>query len=288
MILAGLLGVSCDSLDVVGMFVSSGPSTEDRVEEWLAYNEANGMTVIDGVPDTYSFYACSDLHVSDSTTRLAAFLDAEYRDNDAIFSIIMGDLANKKGEEPYRNIWNTIHGPRPYNHVPAPMEDTCFAIIGNHDIYFDCYEYYKKYFHTSTYSVVVRTVSGDEDLFIFMDSGNATLGSRQIEWLRRLLAHRSEYRHCIVCTHTSFFRTCYNYSTTPAANLPEDEYYEMIDLLSENEVDLFMMGHFHYRESQSIGGVEYVMTDNLNEEAETPTYLVVTCGKEVSYRFREL
>ena len=51
MILAGLLGVSCDSLDVVGMFVSSGPSTEDRVEEWLAYNEANGMTVIDGIND---------------------------------------------------------------------------------------------------------------------------------------------------------------------------------------------------------------------------------------------
>ena len=58
--------------------------------------------------------------------------------------------------------------------------------------------------------------------------------------------------------------------------------------MDENDVSLFLMGHFHHKEEHLIGGVPYVMTDNLNEEKDTPSYLVVTLGNEVNYKYCEL
>ena len=275
--LALLLG-ACDRLDVKGMLFSSGSHTEDRVAEWLTWNEQHGENVIAGVPDTYKVYVCSDIHLEGDATRVAAVLERENADSDALFSIVLGDIANESGERPFRLM----------DSVARIGNDTCFVILGNHDIYFDCEQYYKKYFHTSTYTVTVQTVGGAKDLFIFLDSGNATHGKRQLAWLKEVLQHRSDYRHVVIGTHTCLFRTSYNYNTTPAANLPEDEYYELLNLMDDSDVSLFLMGHFHHREEHLIGDVPYVMLDNLNEEKDTPSYLVVTLGDEVEYKYREL
>lgn len=287
-VLAAVAWTGCDRLDVKGMFFSSGTHTEDRVAEWLAWNEAHPATVLTGVPDEYCVYVTSDIHITDEAPRVEAFLSAEYADPRAVFSIVGGDIANVRGEAPFRVMDSLLHLPHPHYHSPRPAEDTCFVIIGNHDIYFDCQEYYKKYFHTSTYTVTVQTVGGAQDLFVFLDSGNATHGRRQLAWLKEVLGRRGEYRNVVVCTHTCLFRTSYNYSTTPAANLPEDECYELLDLMQASRVNLFLMGHFHHKEQHTVGDVEYVMTDNLNEEKEVPNYLVVTCGERVSYEYKEL
>ncbi len=287
-VLAAVAWSGCDRLDVKGMFFSSGTHTEDRVAEWLAWNEEHPATVLTGVPDEYCVYVTSDIHITDEAPRVEAFLSAEYADPRAVFSIVGGDIANVRGEAPFHVMDSLLHLPHPHYHSPRPAEDTCFVIIGNHDIYFDCQEYYKKYFHTSTYTVTVQTVGGAQDLFVFLDSGNATHGRRQLAWLKEVLGRRGEYRNVVVCTHTCLFRTSYNYSTTPAANLPEDECYELLDLMQESRVNLFLMGHFHHKEQHTVGDVEYVMTDNLNEEKEVPNYLVVTCGEKVSYEYKEL
>lgn len=277
---------ACDSLDMKGMFFCSGPSVEDRVEESLAWNKAHGEPVLHGVSDNYRFYVCSDTHVDDSVARVVRFLAREQADPDSRFSIIMGDLANKAGEEPYSMIGQAIDSRTAQGGVdPNP----CYIILGNHDLYFDCYGYYSQYFHTSTYTLVVETVGGKKDLYIFLDSGNATHGARQMVWLREVLSHRDEYRHCIVCTHTSLFRNSYDYSTTPAANFPLDEYYTLLDLMSKSRVDLFLMGHFHHKEWHTLSGVEYVMADNLNESVEVPSYVVVDCSDEsVKWQYKDL
>lgn len=283
-----MLCTSCDRLDVAGMFFSSGSHTEDRVQGWLDWNAQHEPVVISGVPDEYKVYVCADLHLNDSTDRIEKFVMDEYNDPAAIFSIVLGDIANESSERPYILLDSVLHLPRPYNHVPGPAEDTCFTIVGNHDIYFACEPLYKQHYHTSTYTVTVQTLSGAKDLFIFLDSGNATHGRKQLEWLKEVLSHRSDYRHVVVNTHTCLFRNSYNYSTTPAANLPEDEYYELVSLMDESHVDLFLMGHFHHKEQHQIGSVQYVMTDNLNTEEDAPSYVIVTCGDEVSYRYKNL
>ena len=271
---------SCNRLDVKGMFFSSGSHTEDRVAAWLEWNDAHDAVVIDNAPDQYRVYVCSDIHLSDSTSRVERFLAAEYADPIGLFSFINGDLSNEGGEQPFRMLDSLLRLPT--------ATDTCFVTIGNHDIYFDCEQYFSQYFHTSTYTVTVNTVGGAKDLFVFLDSGNATHGRRQLEWLKQLLQQRDQYRHVVVGTHTCLFRNSYNYSTTPAANLPEEETYELLSLMEQNQVSLFLMGHFHHKEQHLIGGVPYVMTDNLNEEKDTPSYLVVTLGNGVDYKYQEI
>jgi len=279
--LAGLLlFASCDRLDVKGMFFSSGTHTEDRVAQWLEWNDQHPATVITDAPDDYNVYVCSDIHLEGDVDRVQTFLRHEYADRDGLFSIINGDIANERGDRPFRQLDSLLRLPE--------ATDTCFVTIGNHDIYFDCQQHFADYFHTSTYTVTVQTRSGHRDLFIFLDSGNATHGRRQLQWLRDLLAHRDDYRHVIVSTHTCLFRTSYNYSTTPAANLPEEEYYELLDLMADSQVSLFLMGHFHHKEHHILGGVPYYMTDNLNEDTDIPSYLIVSCGNQVSCRYADL
>lgn len=285
------LTAGCNRLDMVGMFINRS-DTEERVNDWLDYNEQFGEPVFENVPDNYRVYSCSDSHYSDrddvtpqgENDRVFNFVTAERNDSCAVFSIIAGDLANESGETPYIMIENSIR----YNAERQIKNDPCFPIVGNHDVYYDCAKFYKQHFHTSTYSVTVKTVGGHQDLFLFLDSGNGTHGKRQMDWLEDKLSHRDEYRNCVVVSHCWLFRTSYNYTTTPAANLPEDEQYAFMDLMSDNNVSLVVMGHFHACEQRQFNGVTYVMIDNLNEETDAPSYLILNCGEKVSFEYKNL
>ncbi len=278
-----LTASSCNRLDIPGMIINRS-DTEQRVADWLDWNEQNGMPVINNVPDNYTFYSCSDSHINDDNSRLANYITIERNDPEAVFSIIAGDLANESGEGPFILADSAMM----FDPLTQAENDPCFPIIGNHDVYFDCAKFYKQHFHTSTYTVTVNTVSGLKDLFIFLDSGNGTHGRRQLDWLEEQLSHRTEYRYCFVISHNWLFRTTYNYTTTPAANLPEDEQYAFMDLMSRNAVDMVIMGHFHYRDVKTFAGVKYVMTDNLNDGKTEPSYLVVGCADKVTYEYRLL
>ena len=287
---AAILVTGCNRLDIAGMVVNRS-DTEERVADWLDYNAQNGMPVIENAPDEYRFYSTSDSHCSDrndiepqgSKDRLYKYVTVERNDPNALFSLLVGDLANESGEAGYRIAEASIR----YNAETQVKNDPCFTVLGNHDVYFDCAKFYKQYFHTSTYTLTVKTVGGFQDLYIFLDSGNGTHGKRQLEWLEEQLSHREEYRHCMVISHNWMFRTSYNYTTTPAANLPQDEQYAFMDLMSNNNVGMVIMGHFHAREQRQFGGVEYVMTDNLNDGGK-PSYLVVNVGESVTYAYEEL
>ena len=285
------LTAGCNRLDMVGMFINRS-DTEERVNDWLDYNEQFGEPVFENVPDNYRVYSCSDSHYSDrddvtpqgENDRVFNFVTAERNDSCAVFSLIAGDLANESGETPYVLIEDAIR----YNAERQLKNDPCFPIVGNHDVYYDCAKFYKQHFHTSTYSLTVKTVGGHQDLFIFLDSGNGTHGKRQLDWLEDKLSHRNEYRNCVVVSHCWLFRTSYNYTTTPAANLPLDEQYAFMDLMSDNNVSLVVMGHFHACEQRQFNGVTYVMIDNLNEETDAPSYLVLDCGEKVSFEYKNL
>ena len=235
-----ILAAGCNRLDIAGMVVNRS-DTEERVADWLDYNEQNGMPVIENVPDEYCIYSTSDSHCSDRDSielqgpedRLYKYVTTERNDPKAIFSLLVGDLANESGEAGYRRAEASMR----FNDKTQAKNDPCFPVIGNHDVYYDCAEYYKQYFHTSTYTVTVKTVGGYQDLYILLDSGNGTHGKRQLEWLEEQLSHRDDYRHCFVISHNWLFRTSYNYTTTPAANLPQDEQYAFMDLMSRNNVD---------------------------------------------------
>lgn len=280
---------SCNKLDVVGMFINRS-DTEDRVKAWLNYNKENGEKVIENVPDNYTFYSSSDSHCNKSIEafsdddRIYKYVTKNRNDSSAIFSIIAGDIVGEKGEEAFK----TAERAMTYHPDTQDINKPCFTVLGNHDIYYDCADLYKKYFHTSTYTVTVKTQSGKKDLFIFLDSGNGTHDPTQLEWLEEKLSHRHDYRYCIVVSHNWIFRTSYDYTSTPYSTLPLEEQYALMDFLSEKEVNLMLMGHAHHCESHVIDGVHYVMTDNMNEKKEKITYLNVYCGEELRYQYEEL
>ena len=287
---AAILATGCNRLDIPGMVINRS-DTEERVADWLDYNAQNEMPVIENAPDEYCIYSTSDAHCSDrddyelqgDKDRLYKYVTTERNDPNALFSLLVGDIANQSGEAGYRRADSSLR----YNAVTQAENDPCFTVLGNHDLYYDCAKYYKQYFHTSTYTIVVKTVGGFQDLYILLDSGNGTFGQRQTEWLKEQLEHRGDYRHCFVISHNWLFRTSYNYTTTPAANLPQDEQYAFMDLMSRNNVDMVIMGHFHMREQRQFGGVHYIMTDNLNDGGK-PSYLVVNVGEKVTYAYEEL
>ena len=49
---AMILTAGCNRLDVAGMIINRS-DTEERVADWLDYNNQNGMPVIENVPDEY-------------------------------------------------------------------------------------------------------------------------------------------------------------------------------------------------------------------------------------------
>ena len=286
-----ILSTGCNRLDIAGMVVNRS-DTEERVADWLDYNAQNGEPVIENAPDEYHIYSCSDSHYSERDNivpqgekdRLYKYITAERNDPMAVFAIHAGDMVNESGETGFLMTEAALQ----YNAETQAEDDPCFLVIGNHDVYYDCAKFFKQHFHTSTYTVTVKTVSGFKDLYIFLDSGNGTHGKRQLEWLEEKLSHREDYRHCMVISHNWLFRTSYNYTTTPAANLPQDEQYAFMDLMSNNNVEMVIMGHFHMREQRQFGGVQYLMTDNLNDGKVTPSYLVLTVGEKVKYEYEEL
>ena len=288
---AALIATSCNRLDIPGMVINRS-DTEERVADWLDYNEQNGEPVIENAPDEYHVYSCSDSHYSQRDSivpqgendRLYKYITAERNDPEALFAIHAGDMVNESGEAGFIMTEAALQ----YNAETQAENDPCFLVIGNHDVYYDCAKLFNQHFNNSTYTVTVKTVGGYQDLFIFLDSGNGTHGKRQLEWLEEKLSHRKDYRHCVVISHNWLFRTSYNDTTTPAANLPQDEQYAFMDLMSNNNVELVLMGHFHMREQRQFGGVHYVMSDNLNDSKVTPSYLVVTVGEKVSYEYEEL
>ena len=287
---AAIFATGCNRLDIAGMVINRS-DTEERVADWLDYNAQNGMPVIENVPDEYSIYSTSDSHYSERDSiisqgvndRLYKYITAERNDPQAIFAIHAGDMVNESGEAGFRMTQEALN----FNADTQAKNDPCFLVIGNHDVYFNCADHFKQYFHTSTYTVTVKTVGGFQDLYIFLDSGNGTHGARQLEWLEEQLSHREDYRHCFVISHNWLFRTSYNYTTTPAANLPQDEQYAFMDLMSRSNVEMVIMGHFHAREQRQFGGVQYIMTDNLNDGGK-PSYLVVNVGEKVTYEYKEL
>lgn len=258
-----ILLCSCEKHDMSEMF-SVFDDVNQRIDLWLDWFEANPIEITSNTSD-YRFYVCSDIHVDGNTHALSRFLDNCDSDSLALFSVINGDLVTIPDEPTFASIHSAM----------STHAKPCYVSVGNHDVAHDGTTYYQKYFHSSTYYVVVNLPGGGKDLIIFLDSASGTLGNHQSGWLLYVLNLRElyKYRNCIVVTHTYLFRT----SHIDADNFSIDETCELMSNFSKYHVDLVLMGHFHRYESQFFGGVEYVMSNNLNDE-ESPSYLTVDCG----------
>lgn len=274
-----LLLFSCERYDVAGVISSPSKTVDARFEQSMEWNNQHAEIVLSVPTDDYCFYVASDVHVSESVEHLTTFLTLERNDNTAYFSLILGDMVDKKG------VFDLFGSSLTYNSDTQTRNDTLFTVVGNHDLYFNQWNDYASYFATSTYKFVVETPHY-KDVYFALDSGSATLGQKQLQWLKeQLFESRNTYRKRIVFTHTNFFKN--DCSQLFSGNYSESELFELTDLFAQNNVDLVLTGHTHVFSESVYKNVRYLTVGALAESENILSYLVVHCGESVTYIFHQ-
>jgi predicted phosphodiesterase len=263
---------SCKKLDPTGFLYSTFP-VNDRVKQSLDWNTLSPSRDIQVSGTEYNFLVAGDSHVG-TVTNLDILLGQA--NMPGISGLVMvGDLTTGNKED-YTRFKQELDSK---NNIPV------FLMAGNHDLFFGGWKTYFDYFKSSTYSFKVAA-SNTPDLFICLDSGGGTLGSRQIEWLKNLLEkERKNARYCVIFSHVNLFRAHRTGSTNPLV----DEIRVILDLCDRYSIDMVIMGHDHNRSEELFGKTHFITLDALVDDFENASYLkLMVKNSGLEYQFADL
>ena len=271
------LFVGCNSVDMKGLVAPTGDVVDSRFEQSIAMTEDKSVATLE-VEESYTFHVCTDPHINETYNNLREFATRLRNDASVDFGIVLGDCTDSRNAfQNYVDALSFVEGEQQAN---KPI----FSLIGNHDLFFKGWNEYAKLLGPSVYWFEVKSGSS-KDLFITLDSASGTLGKKQMEWLKNILAtERANYRHCVVLTHTNLFYT--DNTQQGSGNMALEETALLADLFSRNKVTLCLQGHDHYREDLTLDGVRYTIVGAIRDEAENPEYLAITMsnsGAEYSW-----
>lgn len=279
-VLATLLLSGCDKLDVAGMFYFKCPDVRTRFKQSMEFNDQHGYPTVAIPYDDYRVYVAADVHTDGYPANFAEMIRRCNADSLSRFYLVLGDIVSSKDN---LALLPDIMPITPGTH---PGEDTAFVIPGNHDNYFDVWEAWIAMFHRSAYYVTAQTPH-HRDLYIMLDVCSGTLGDTQMAWLRDVLATvRPGCRHCVVCFHNNLFRT--DHSQIPSSNLPLEETYALLRLLSDNSVYACLSGHDHFRGINEFEGVTYITLDDIKDDSPHASYLTLDMGATTDHTFVRL
>ena len=279
--IAGML-VSCanedTALDMAGMFSPNGETVNTRFEQSQAYNATKGEIHLDMGSDNYVIYACTDSHINKKAHQNLDYFVSQY-DGAAgpKLALHFGDIID--AQKNFACADNVLHvGSR-------TSADTLMTALGNHDIYFKQWPVYQSYFKTSAYWFDTNNGSKKLDLFICLDSAEGSLGTKQMQWLKDLLAAKSQagYRRIIVFTHTHLWKL--DGSQGHTSNMALEETYELTSLLSQYGVEFVWSGHQHSRQSVIFKGVNYLVLDATQDSEKGQAYMTVEVGESLIYHY---
>ena len=244
----------CSFVDIGGLFYSSDVDSRFRKKNSLpgftAPPLANG--------DNFKFIVISDTHYYKKQPGYLKKLEALRLALGFEFVVITGDIVQNGKESAYNLVKNDI------GNLLVPV----YPVIGNHDIYNNGFNIYKKVFGRSIYDF-----SLSDTYFIFLDTANGTLGPLQKNWLESSLKS-SRQDNIFVFSHYS--PTDKEFQSATAMPYPEESYY-LYDLFDRYNVDYFFCGHLHHYERLNIRGVEYI---NINAaHADNNSALLVSVNK---------
>ena len=278
-----LLSVACanddSTLDMKGMFSPNGEVVNERFVQSMAYDDYAGEIHLDMQADDYTVYVCTDSHITRTTHRNLDYFMAQYSAAASPkVALHLGDIIDAQKNLPCAD--SIVHTGR-------TRADTLFLTPGNHDIYFKQWPIYRSFFQTTVYWFDTNNGSKKLDLFICLDTAEGTLGSKQMKWLRELLAKKSQegYRRIIVFTHTHFWKL--DNSQGHTSNFAMEETYELAALLAEYGVDFVWSGHQHARQSVVYKGVNYLVLDATKDSEKGQSYMTVEMGESAVYHYHD-
>ena len=234
----------------------------DFLRRWQARNTFHFLTYEDrnlplAASGTYSFIVITDTHISSGNAygleRLAQVID-----DDVKFVVVVGDITQTGSQAALEKFLGIARG------FGVPV----FPVIGNHDIYFGNWPVWERLIGSTVYRVNIG-----EDALLILDSANAFLGARQLDWLENEL--RSTSGRVFVFSHVSKFnRRILNFDARERARL--------VHMLS-GRADAVFMGHTHRRHTTTVGGVYYVTLEDFREHS---VYLRVFVSRDnLHWRF---
>ena len=267
-IFSGLFSCS-DELDMSGIFVSRDQVNE-RFTQSMEWNNLHSDEVIVINSSDYSFLAAGDCHVG-GISNMERF-SHEASQPDISFFLLAGDLTTGHQED-----YDILR-----DHLNHQYSIPYFLVAGNHDLYFNGWDTFYSYFGSSTYTFTIETPDAS-DLFICLDSGSGTLGNRQLDWLENILENeRHNFRNCVIISHSNFFRSRRTLSTTPLV----EEMYFLLDLFSDNNVDMVIMGHDHMRSVELFGNTKYLTLDAIEDGHDDASFVrILNKNGMVEYQY---
>jgi UDP-2,3-diacylglucosamine pyrophosphatase LpxH len=259
----------CDKLDL-SRLVSSTDNVNERFKQSEEWNNTHPVREILCDSDSYSLYLGSDIHMG-GTENFNKFISAGKSAGTNGF-VLIGDLCSGHKED-----YDVLK-----EQVLLAESTPCYLIAGNHDLFYGGWETFYNYFGSSTYIFTV-TSKNAQDLFICLETGSASLGTLQMDWLKNIFSsYRSNYRNCIILSHTNMFQDGPDLSTNPDV----DELYVLFDLFADNNVNMVINGHYHDKMEDVLGNTTYLVLDALEDGDDNPGYLELLINDTgITYHF---
>lgn len=266
---------SCEKADFAGMLSFTGAHVNDRFYSSMKLLETNPVADVNVSSDEYKMYLVTDIHCDGTNDRLECFVSACLGDTGTEKVVLcLGDFTN------CRDYQSQV-----YSKFQAFFDNgwRCLIALGNHDIYFNEFDKFSKYWPLTTYTFRVNVPSGESDLFICLDTAEGSCGTPQRLWLEnQLKASAGKYRNIYVYTHTNFFNM--DNSQVTSGNFSLEETYDLMSLFSSYGVSSVLTGHDHYFEHCIFRGVSYY---SFNAFCNAPgSYYKLTFGKD--FQFEEI
>ena len=171
--LAATAGAGCDPGEFFDYLTNQEDSrVNDRFHESRS-GHAKPLTFPTASSNQFSFLWVSDMHIASGKSDNIDTLGAYAKDYNPAFVLHSGDCADHGYGEEFQK-WNERVG----QYLPCPM----FTALGNHDIYNDGWDKFKKYIGPSVFNFTYA-----ESEFIFLDLAAGTLGEDQMDWLEQTL-----------------------------------------------------------------------------------------------------
>jgi 3',5'-cyclic AMP phosphodiesterase CpdA len=271
-LLIGLIFSACNYADMGGMFVVN-ESVNERFEQSLEANKLNGNTELIVNVDDYNLAVMADVHIGGTENFDKAIQLVKGSNTTAL--VLNGDICNGNGYD-----YDSLE-----QHLPEKTDLMYFMLAGNHELYFGGWNEYYNRFGSSSYYFTVKTPVAT-DLYICLDTGSGTLGSKQLAWFKKLLVEsRLQYRRCIVFTHNNLYRIRHTLSTNPT----NEELLVLTELFAKYKVDMVVTGHDHFKNVIKLGNTTHITMNALHDGFMYAGYFQINIIEgQVNYEFVDL
>lgn len=248
-----------------GAFISSGTTPNTRINDSEIYQVT--APTISG--STYTFLVLSDIHIGhepDDTNipyeQIAESIQAQKNAGFNVdFVIILGDQTDLGLESEFIRFQTFTTWLK-----TVTNNAEIYNIAGNHDLYNDGWEHWKKY-SSPNKSFYKFTLGNLNRTFYFLDTASGTLGTEQFRLLKQDIESNSTKK--FIATHY------------PIYSAPETYYFLLSDvneraaLLSfadKNNVTMFFSGHFHQPQFYTNGSFAEMTSGSLKLDSENKSH----------------